>query len=237
MILEAARLAGRNMFAPETRAAFWRILGLTLLLLVGGWVLIREIFIAYVAPWIQTFLPTMPDWVVWLGSLAGIIASLGLAAAFVLLIAPVTAIIAGLFLDGVAEVIETRDYPADAPGQALPVGRAAIYTVKFLGVVIAGNLLALFLLLVPGINLVAFFVVNGYLFGREFFEFAAMRFRSEEEVRRMRSKHGATIFLGGLVIAVVLAIPIVNLLTPIFGASMMVHLHKMISHKDPEFAA
>ena len=237
MILEAARLAGRNMLAPETRSAFWRILGLTLLLLFGGWILIREIFVAYVAPWVQTFLPTMPDWVIWIGSLAGIIASLGLAAAFVLLIAPVTAIVAGLFLDGVAEVIETRDYPADAPGEALPAGRAAIYTVKFLGVVIAGNLLALFLLLVPGVNLVAFFVVNGYLFGREFFEFAALRFRSEDEVRQMRSKHGMTIFFGGLVIAAVLAIPIVNLLTPIFGASMMVHVHKMISRKDPEFAA
>ena len=63
------------------------------------------------------------------------------------------------------------------PGTAVPLVRAAVLSLKFFGIVILGNLLALVLLLVPGVNLVAFFVVNGYLLGREFFEFAAMRFR------------------------------------------------------------
>ena len=92
------------------------------------------------------------------------------------------------------------------------------------------------LLFVPGINIIAFLLVNGYLFGREFFEFAAMRYRSEDEVRQMRSKHRGTIFLAGLVIAAFLSIPLLNLLTPLFAAGMMVHLHKMLARKDPEFA-
>ncbi|MFT4180662.1 MAG: EI24 domain-containing protein, partial [Rhizobium sp.] len=97
---------------------------------------------------------------------------------------------------------------------------------------IVGNIVALFLLFIPGVNLVAFFLVNGYLLGREFFEFAAMRFRSPEEARRFRAKHALTVFLAGLVIAAFLAIPIVNLLTPLFAAGMMVHLHKLISRKE-----
>ncbi|MDA4845181.1 sulfate transporter family protein [Hoeflea poritis] len=236
MIVEAARLAGRNLFAPETRSAFWKILGITILLLIGLWTALRGLFVAYALPWLDQLVPGIPDWAGWLGVVFGVIASLGLAVGLALLIAPVTAVVAGFFLDGVAEIIEERDYSADPPGEAVPTGRAIVYTAKFLGVVIAGNIVAVLLLFVPGINIIAFLLVNGYLFGREFFEFAAMRFRSEEEVRQMRSKHSGTIFAAGLVIAAFLSIPLVNLLTPLFAAGLMVHLHKMLSAKDPEFA-
>lgn len=235
MIVEAARLAGRNLFAPDTRTTFWKILGITVLLLVGAWLLVRSLFVALALPWLDALIPGIPDWAGWLGFVFGLLASLGLALGLALLVAPVTAIIAGLFLDGVAEIIEKRDYPHDPVGTAIPLGRAIVYTVKFLGVVIVGNIIALLLLLVPGINIAAFLLVNGYLFGREFFEFAAMRYRSEDEVRLMRSKYSGTIFMAGLLIAAFLSIPIVNLLTPLFAAGLMVHLHKMLSEQDEEF--
>lgn len=179
----------------------------------------------------------MPDWAGWLAFLFAILAGIGLALMLALLLSPVTALIAGLFLDDVADVIEKRDYPKDAPGTAMPLGPAMASSIKFLGVVILGNIVALLLLFIPGVNLVAFFLVNGYLLGREFFEFAAMRFRSPDEARLFRTKHASTVFLGGLVIALFLAIPIVNLLTPLFAAGMMVHLHKLISAKDPGLRA
>ncbi|MGX5664501.1 sulfate transporter family protein [Rhizobium daejeonense] len=235
MIIEAARLALNNLFAPETRKVFWKVMGLTVLVLVGLWVAVRESFIAYVMPWIEGFLPGMPDWAGWLGFVFGIFASIGLALALALLLSSVTAIIAGLFLDDVAEVIEKQHYPDDAPGVAMPLGDAILSSLKFFGVVVLGNIVALILLFVPGVNLIAFFLVNGYLLGREFFEFAAMRFRSPQEARLFRAKNSSAVFIGGLVIAGFLAIPIVNLLTPLFAASMMVHLHKMLSRRDAGF--
>ena len=60
--------------------------------------------------------------------------------------AEATAIIAGFFLDDVAEIVETRDYPGQGAGQALPLVRSAVLSVKFFGVVILGNLAALALL-------------------------------------------------------------------------------------------
>jgi CysZ protein len=117
----------------------------------------------------------------------------------------------------------------------MPLGPALTSSIKLLGVVILGNIVALFLLFVPGVNIIAFFLVNGYLLGREFFEFAAMRFRSPQEARSFRAKHAATVFLAGLVIAGFLAIPIVNLLTPLFAAGLMVHLHKLVSRQDAGF--
>ena len=44
------------------------------------------------------------------------------------------------------------------------------------------------------------------------------------------SNDGVVFFQGnGLVIALFLAVPVVNLLTPLFAAALMVHLHKMVS--------
>ena len=237
MILDAARRSLANLFAPETRGVFWKVLGLTALVLVVLWFALRESFLAFAMPWLSAAMPDVPDWAGWLTFVIGIFASLGLALALALLLAPVTAIIAGFFLDDVAEVIEKRDYPAEPAGRALPMGEAILGSLKFLGVVILGNIVALFLLFIPGVNLIAFFLVNGYLLGREFFEFAAMRFRTPAEARLFRSKHSSTVFLAGLLIAGFLAIPIVNLLTPLFAAGLMVHLHKLVSRRDPTFPA
>ncbi|NKJ03190.1 sulfate transporter family protein [Rhizobium sp. SG741] len=232
MIVLAVRLSLANLFAPETRKVFWKVLGLTLLALAAFWFLLRGVFNSFALPWLQGFMPSTSDWTSWLTFFLAILAGIALALAMALLISPVTALIAGLFLDDVAEVVERRDYPSDPPGKAMPFAAAMKSSVRFLGVVIVGNIVALFLLFIPGVNLIAFFLVNGYLLGREFFEFAAMRFRSPEEARQFRVKHAFTVFLAGLAIAAFLAIPLLNLLTPLFAAGMMVHLHKLISRRE-----
>jgi CysZ protein len=237
MILEAARRAAERLFSEPFRAVLWKSLGLTLAVLAGLWFGLKALFEAFALPVITDFLPGLPAWAGFLGTIAAIAAGLGLALALALLIAPVTAIVAGMFIDDVAEVVEREDYPADGPGKALPIMRAMYLSLRFLGVVLLGNIAALLLLLVPGVNLAAFFLINGYLLGREYFEFAAMRFRGEEDARRMRRKYSTTVFMAGLVIACFLAVPLLNLLTPLFAAAMMVHLHKMIAQRDPDFAA
>jgi CysZ protein len=232
MILEAARAAIARLFTPEFRTVFLKSLGLTILMLVAAWFGLRELFEAFAMPWLDALLPGLPSWAGWLGLIAAILAGVGLALGLAMLIAPVTALIAGLFLDDVAEVVEKTDYPADPPGKAMPAIPALWLSLKFLGVVILGNIVALLLLLVPGINIAAFFIVNGYLLGREFFEFAAMRYRPEADAKAMRRRNRFTVFLAGLVIAAFLAVPLLNLLTPLFAAAMMVHLHKMVAARE-----
>ncbi|WP_163272447.1 sulfate transporter family protein [Chelativorans alearense] len=232
MIFDAARAAASQLFTPAFRGAFFKSLGLTLLLLAGLWLAFKELFEVYAMPWLDALLPGLPAWAGWLGVLAAVTAGIGLALALALLIAPITAVVAGLFLDDVAEAVETVSYPQDPPGEAVPLVPAVWLSLKFFGVVVLANLAALLLLLVPGVNIVIFLVVNAYLLGREFFEFAAMRFRSEAEAKRLRRHHAGTIFLAGFVIAAFLAVPLLNLLTPLFAAAMMVHLHKMISARE-----
>lgn len=234
MILEAARAALGNLFAPELRAVLFKSLGLTLLALVALWFGLKEVFDWLALPWIDALLPGFPSWAGWLTFIAAILAGIGLAIALALLVAPATAAVAGLFLDDVADAVERSDYPGDPPGKALPVGRALAQSLKFFGIVILGNIIALLLLLVPGVNIAAFFIVNGYLLGREFFEFAAMRHLPADEAKEMRRRHAVTVFLAGLLIAAFVSVPLVNLLAPLFSAAMMVHLFKMLSARDPK---
>ncbi len=236
MIIDAARAAITRLPTPEFRSVLLKTVGLTLLLLAGLWFGLKEVFDFVAMPWIDALLPGLPDWAGWLGLVGAIVAGVGLVLVLALLIAPVTAIIAGLFLDDIAEVVERQDFPSDPPGNAVPVGRSIVLALKFFGIVVLGNFIALLLLLIPGVNLAAFFVVNGYLIGREFFEFAAMRFRSESEAKLLRRKHSGSVFLAGLIIAAFLSVPILNLATPLFAAALMVHLHKMISVRESKFA-
>ncbi len=183
MILDAALKALKRLTTPELRAVFWKTLGLTLLLLVGLWACSPSNLFTFAWPWMEQILPGMPGWAGWFGIAAAIVAGLGLALVLALMIAPVTALVAGLFLDDVAEVVEREDYPGDPPGTSLPIARSVVVSLKFLGIVILGNIVALLMLFIPGVNLIAFFVINAYLLGREFFEFAAMRYRSESKPR------------------------------------------------------
>ena len=129
--------------------------------------------------------------------------------------------------------MEADDYAADPPGVAVPAGQALLLALRFSVLVALVNLLALLLLLVPGINLVAFFVANAYLLAREYFELAAARFHGIAGAREMRRRHMPLLFLYGLAIAAVLAVPVVNLVTPLFGTVLMVHVHKRLARRGP----
>src|SRR5262245_58663020 len=124
MIPRAARAALRNLFSPELRKVFFKTLALTLLSLIALWFGVKEVLGWLGLPWIDTLLPGLPSWAGWLTFVAAILAGIGMAILLALLIAPVTAAIAGLFLDDVAEAVERMDYPTDLPGAALPIGRA-----------------------------------------------------------------------------------------------------------------
>ncbi len=229
MIFASARLALGDLFSPPFRAALWKSLGLTAVVLVVLWFTVETVFEWLAVPFLSNLFPDAPHWVDQAGAVAGWGAGLFLAIGLLFLIGPISAIIASLFLDDVAEVVERDSYPQAPVGRPVAFWRGIVLSVRFFGIVIVGNIIALFLLLVPGVNVVAFFLVNGYLVGREYFEFAAMRYRGEDDARDVRARHSTTVFLAGLVVALFMAIPIVNLLTPLFAAALMVHLHQRIS--------
>lgn len=228
MIIQAAKAAFENMFAPRSRTLLFKILGSTILFLIGIWFGFQNVIAEYLFPALGGYIPELPSWLAWLSTVFIVFAAIGSALALALLISPISALIAGFFIDAIAEDIEQKHYPNDTPGRSMAIGETISYSLKFLAIVLVGNLFALLLLLVPGVNLIAFFVVNGYLLGREYFEFAALRHHSPPDAKKLRSRHSTTVFFAGLVIAGFLSVPLLNFLTPFFAAGMMVHLYKMI---------
>ena len=211
-------MAVTQLFSRPFRNVFWKSIGYTILLLIAGWLLLESAISTLLLPYLGSW-PWVATALVWLTG-AGMFIGAGF------LIAPVSALFAGIFLDDIAEEVEAKYYPDDPPGREMPIAASIWLAAKFTMLVIIANLIALLLVLLPGINLIIFFFLNGYLLGREYFQFAAMRFASEEDVRRLRQANEGTIFLGGMIIAGFMAVPVLNLATPIFAATLMVHIHK-----------
>jgi len=217
-MIDSIRLALRDIFSQPFRAVLWKSLGLTLALLFAFWLGIEALLSWLVE--IQSY--------PWLETVISILAGLGLIIGLAFLIGPVTALFAGIFADEIAAEVERRHYPADPPGRDVPFLESIRGTIAFTGIVILVNLIALILLLVPGVNLIAFFVGNGYLLGREFFEAAARRFYPRDEARALRRAHMIRVFIGGFAIAAFMAVPFLNLLTPLFATAFMTHLFKRV---------
>jgi CysZ protein len=165
----------------------------------------------------------------WLQALIEITAALGLFIGLIFLIPAVSMLVAGFFLDELADHVEADIYPPGLRGKPAPVATSLWLAAKFAVVALAVNFVAFCVWLLPGVNALVFFVANAYLFGREYFQLAALRFRPLHEVRSLRRRHGLTLFAAGLIIALFVATPILNLLTPLFGIALMARLHKRLA--------
>ena len=156
-------------------------------------------------------------------------AGFGIVVGSVFLMPAVTALVASFFVDDIALEVERSRYQGEPTGKPLPLLRAAIEGVRTALLAIVVYLVALPFLLFAGFGAVIFFFCTAYILGREYFELAAMRFRSVGEAKALRRAHRATVFTAGLFIAGFVSIPILNLATPLFGTAFMVHMHKRLT--------
>jgi len=216
-MIEAARRALEQLFAPEFRTVLFKALGLTVALFVALWFALQAL-ITMMAPFPYP----------WLETLAGILAGAGLLIALAFLMGPITALFAGLFLDEVAEAVEQRYYGAHRPGTEVPMLQSMGIALRFLGVILLVNLCALLLILIPGVNAMVFLVGNGYLLGREYFELAGLRHLAHSEVKDLRKRNRGLVFVAGLALAFLATVPFVNLLLPLFATAFMVHIFKSV---------
>jgi CysZ protein len=163
-----------------------------------------------------------------LASVLSLAAGIGLLAGAVFLMPAVTALVASLFVDEIADCVEERYYPADPPGRPLPLATAVIEGLKAALLSLAVYVCALPFLLIAGFGVVLFFLAVAYLQGRVFFELVAMRFHPVAVARELRRAHRTSVFAAGVCIAVVLSIPIVGLAAPLFGTALMIHVYKRL---------
>ena len=143
----------------------------------------------------------------------------------IFLMMPVASAITSLFLDDVAAAVEARHYPDLPPVPRLPWMDTVRDTFAFLGLLIGANILALVLYaFLPFAALGIFWALNGFLLGREYFQLAAMRRLGRDGARDLRRRHWGRIWLAGVLMAIPLTVPLLNLFIPILGAATFTHL-------------
>ena len=166
----------------------------------------------------------------WLVNLLG-----GLGVLFLswLLFPAVVTLIMGFYLERVAAAVEALDYPGHSPPRVQSIGELLLVMLRLTALTLALNLLALpVYIFVPGINCFLFLALNGYLFGRGYFEVVALRRLDMGAARRVRSRFAGRIFLGGVVIAGLFALPLVNLVAPVIATAFMLHLFEALPRPE-----
>lgn len=148
----------------------------------------------------------------------------------------VMVLVMSLLLDEVAAAVERRHYPDEGPARRQPWGEMIWSALVFAAVTVALNLLALpfylLLLFVPPLNLFVFYLLNGYLLGREYFELVAVRRYAMPTVAQVRRVFRGRLMLAGVVIAVVMTIPLVNLVAPLVSTAFMVHIFEGLRRRE-----
>lgn len=225
MPLRALLRGWADLLRPSVLRLVLLGIGLTLVLFVA---LQAAIFWA-----LRLWLPggvTLP----WLGQIEfGQVLSWGSLALFpvmgIFLMAPVAAGFAGLFAETVAEKVEAIHYP-DRRGTSLDFFDGLLESVAVVMAVL--GVLVISLILTPFIGPFApllFLGANGWLLGREFFQMAARRHLDEGPASDLRRAHSARVTLTGVLVAVGLVIPVVNITVPLLAAAAFTHLFQMIS--------
>ncbi|MFN5718287.1 MAG: sulfate transporter family protein, partial [Bradyrhizobium sp.] len=220
-MFDAAVKALSQILSPPMRSILWRSIGLALVLitvLAIGLQRLLSWFADTGEVWAEGMLgPGFHSTLHVLSWIISISAGLGVVLGGIFLMPAITSLMASLFVDDVADHVEREHYPADHPGVALPVTLATIEGVKTALLTILVYVVALPFVLFAGAGFIIFFIATAWLLGREYFELAAMRFRSPDDAKAMRKENAATVFTAGLFIAAFVSIPIVNLATPLFG--------------------
>ena len=226
MIFTAFFAALGQIGDPRFRRVLFLGIALTLALLVAAyagflallqWTLGEEVVLPLIGPvtWVT-------DLLTWSSLLVMIIMSM-------FLMVPVASAITSMFLDEVANAVEDKHYPHLPPAAPVPFTEALRDTINFMGVLIGANTLALILYLIfSPFALFIFWALNGFLLGREYFTLAAMRREGRIAARALRRKHFVTIWAAGILMAMPLSVPLLNLAIPILGAATFTHLYHML---------
>ncbi len=149
-----------------------------------------------------------------------------------LLGAPVAALFGTIFLDRAAGKIEARDYP-DVPVLPAHLWTGFRTSLRLTAMVLAADLALLPLdIFLPGLGEILSIMANGWLLGWEYFELAAVRHLSPAEADSLRRTHRKQVWIGGMLIAFLSAMPVLDLIAPLFGTALMVHLfHRILREK------
>ncbi len=223
MIFTAFAKAISQFGDPRFRRVIRNGICLSALLLLGGSVLLKLLVAWLIGP--SLTLPVIGE-VTWVSSFLsnGVLVMMLAASTFMMI--PVASAMASLFSDQVADAVEDVHYPHLPSVKGLSIWDSLKDGISALGVMIAANTLALILyLLLPPFAPFIFWALNGFLLGREYFTLVAARRVGLATAKHLRRRHRFTIWAAGILMALPLSVPILNLIVPVLGAATFTHIY------------
>lgn len=206
---------------PPVKAVIWKSVAGTIvvfaLLVMGiGWLLANTAF--FDIGWLETTIDIF-------GGLAAFILAL-------VLFPGVVSAFASIFLEDVAEAVERRHYPDLGPPHPMGWGTLISTSLRLIGLTVVLNLMALPFYLIPGVNIVVFYALNGHLLGREYFEVVALRRLDDQAAKSIRQSNKGQVWIAGAITAFLLTIPVVNMIAPVLGTAAMVHIFNKVNNRQ-----
>jgi len=218
-----------QLFDPKFMWVLIKAVGLSLVLFGGAyfgliWLAVTVLPGSITLPWLGEI--PIGDWF-------SAVAFTGALIMAVFLMFPVAAVFLGFFLEEIADAVEGKHYPNLPKVQPLPFGQIMGEAFRFLMVMIIANLLALIIYFASAfLAPVIFYIVNGFLLGREYFQLVAMRRLGERAATKLRKAHRWEIWFAGILMAVPLSIPIVNILVPLLGVATFTHVFHRLNARN-----
>lgn len=165
------------------------------------------------------------SWLEWLADLVG-----GFTALIVglILVPALMPLIAGLLEEPILKALEAETLEKEIPQGKQSFVSNLIEDLRFMAVVIVLNLFALPLYLIPVLNFVVYYVLNGYLLGREFFTAVDGYYDGKKDARKTFNAHKTKLFAHGVLLAFVAIIPLVGLFLPVFALTLMFHMRQKL---------
>ncbi len=153
-MINAAIKALNQILSPPMRSILWRSIALALALITVAAIGLQRTlswFATSGESWAEMALgsgfQTPLHILSWIVSIA---AGLGVVLGAVFLMPAVTSLVAGFFVDDVADFVERDSYPAERPGTAVPFGTAMLHTARTAALTILVYLLALPFVFIAG---------------------------------------------------------------------------------------
>jgi uncharacterized protein involved in cysteine biosynthesis len=198
------------------------------------WTLLKAVTLsalAYGAVWsVAWWLIVHSHWAnsAWLNHSLHVLGGLGVMVLSLILFPSVFGVVQALFLDGVADRIESQHYPELGPARGAAVWDGMVVALNVLALMVVVNLVMLPVYIVGslffGAGMVLFYAVNGWLCGREYFVQVALRRMPRAETKGWLRANRGTLWLAGIAITLLGTVPLLNLAAPVVGCVFMVHV-------------
>jgi uncharacterized protein involved in cysteine biosynthesis len=132
--------------------------------------------------------------------------------------------------------VEDKHYPHLGDAGRMTYWEILTDGLEFTLTLIGANMIGLIFYLFSGpLAPFIFLAINGYLLGRQYFELVGARRIGIAEAKRLRSRKVGRVWLAGILMAIPLSVPVLNVIVPVLGVASFTHMfHRLNGTDHPE---